>query len=455
MKQQAGFEKKFLNISNILPYLLGAIMFIEYFDGAALNLIFPELAIAFNVAPTFMKISLTVYLIAEAIFIPISGYFSHKIDLKKLLQLGIFLMMIGSIGCMFSASVTMLIFFRGIQGVSAAFITPICRLFVLKKFDKEDRLKTINKVMGIALIGLIAGPFISAFIVKHYNWSNVFLLFAVFSIVCFFLVEKTIPNYKNTAAEKFDLSGFIILGFSIISFFLFFSFTIKNNDQYYIHVSFLVLSIFFFKKYFSMSKKKSNAIFPAELSENNQFLIGIVSNFIFRVLFGGVIFACSYIMQIQLKYSLLNAAICLSIYGVGMILGKIFIGFFTSNYGYKKTLVLNSIFLGIITILISFEIVLSLNYFFYGTLFLYGLSATLQYSAMNIVNLNDVNHEFQSKANVVLNITRLLGTNFGISLSALFLGMQNISFQSMLLMVFFLYGCIGIFGAWLFNKINI
>ncbi len=437
-----------------LPYILGSIMFMEYFDGAALNLIFPELASSFNVSPIFMKISLTVYLITEAIFIPVCGYLSHKINLKTLLQVGIILLFIGSIGCVFSNNIISFIIFRSFQGISAAFITPICRLFVLKKFNKDNRLEAINKIMGIALIGLVMGPFLSAFLVIYYSWKLIFVMFAIFSGISLFITWLVIPSYKDEVNERFDIIGYLVLSLALVSFFAFFSMTI-NDNQNYIHVVFLIASILLLKIYFVFSRKNNTAIISRELIEDKQFLMGLLSNFIFRVLFGGVIFACSYMLQIYLKYPLIKSAICLSLYGMGMILGKILVKPITLNYGYKKLLVYNSLCLALLTLLISIEMIFNSFYILYLTLFIYGLSATVQYSGMNIVSLNEIKNSLHAKANVTLNIVRLLGTNFGISLSALFLGMQNVKFQYIFLLIFSVYGGIGLVGSGLFKKMNI
>ncbi|MCD8525485.1 MAG: MFS transporter [Gammaproteobacteria bacterium] len=445
---------KYLCIRQFLPYILGSIMFMEYFDGAALNIIFPELAAAFHVEPAFMKISLTTYLIAEVIFIPIAGHLSHKIDLKILLISGIFLMLIGAIGSAISINITLLIISRTIQGISAAFITPTCRLFVLKSFDKEIRLTVINKVMGIALIGLVAGPFISAFLVTIYNWEVIFFVFAAFSVFSLVFAYFFIPSSKNITMDRFDIPGYVILSFAFLAFFLFFNITMSNQNITYLHGLFLIISALLFLAYYAWSKKNNNAIIPKILIQDKQFLLGITSNFIFRILFGGLIFTCSYAMQIELGYSLIKTATSLSLYGIGMIAGKPFVSFVTKRYGYKQSLIFNSIVLSILSIFVLFEILYSHLYALYITLFVYGLSSTLHYSAMNIISLNEISSSLHSKANVVLNIIRLLGTTSGISFAALMFEINTASYHVILCIIFSIYSFIGIFGSRLFKKIS-
>lgn len=442
-------------IYQFLPYILGSIMLMEYFDGSALNIIFPELASAFHVEPTFMKISLTAYLIAEVIFIPISGHLSHKIDLKIILMSGIFLMLVGAIGSAISNNITLLIISRVIQGISAAFITPTCRLFVLKKFEKEIRLTVMNKVMSIALIGLVAGPFVSAFLARVYSWKVIFIIFSVFSAFSLVFTYFFMPSSKNITNDKFDIPGYVILSCAFLAFFLFFNITMSNQNINYLHGLFLIISALLFLAYYTWSKNTDNAIIPEMLIQDKQFLIGITSNFIFRILFGGLIFTCSYAMQIGLGYSTIQTATSLSLYGIGMILGKPFVTFFTKKVGYRKLLILNSIFLSILSILVLFEILYSHLHMLYVTLFVYGLSSTCHYSVMNLISLNEIISSLHSKANVILNTTRLLGTSSGISLSALMFEIQNASYTSILSAVFIIYFFIGIFGARLFKKISI
>ena len=176
----------------------------------------------------------------------------------------------------------------------------------------------------------------------------------------------------------------------------------------------------FFLLYIFWIKRKNDAIIPLALFQSQRFKIGLLSNFLFRILFGSVIFIISLVLQVGEQFSIVKTSEFLIAFGVGMIVMKFFITKILNIFGYKKTIIFNSILLGFLVILISFSVLERKYLVLLFSLFIYGLSASLNYSTMNVINVGDVGKELQTKANTALNSIRLLGTNCGISFSALF-----------------------------------
>ncbi|MBY0545266.1 MAG: MFS transporter, partial [Gammaproteobacteria bacterium] len=84
---------------------LGLILLMESFDSSALNLIFPTIAAALATTPLLVKVVLTCYLVAESIFIPLSGFLSHKFNLKTLLKIATISFALATLGCGLSNSI--------------------------------------------------------------------------------------------------------------------------------------------------------------------------------------------------------------------------------------------------------------------------------------------------------------------------------------------------------------
>ena len=74
----------------MIAFLISLAFFIELLDTTIINTSIPQMAISFNVPETAIKLAITSYLIALAIFIPISGWFADKFGSRTIFCFAIF-----------------------------------------------------------------------------------------------------------------------------------------------------------------------------------------------------------------------------------------------------------------------------------------------------------------------------------------------------------------------------
>lgn len=96
---------------------------------------------------------------------------------KKLFICGVILFTISSLFSGLSSSIGMLIFFRALQGLAAAFIVPVTVPLSIEIFPPEKR----GPIMGLwgAFAGLAAasGPSLGGVITEFFNWRVQLLYF--------------------------------------------------------------------------------------------------------------------------------------------------------------------------------------------------------------------------------------------------------------------------------------
>ncbi len=400
---------------------IGLILAIEGVDATALNIAFPTIATSFHVSPLNLKIALTSYLLAEGLCIPLSGWIAERYNLNSILIGSVIIFGVTSIMCALSTNLVELVVFRLIQGGSAAFAIPIGRLLVAKLFSetKSSQIAAIGSVMAISLVGNTIGPVIGGIITDISSWRWIFISNLPIVALCIYMIQAHIPSVIDKKIKPFDYLGYAIVCSSIMMFFLFFDQTVYATIQNIQPIVFFLGGLFFLFLYLFYASSKKDALFPLAMFANKEFLTALFSNFTFRLIFGSVPFVLSLLLQIAYQFSAYKAGLFIAVITLGMIVMKKFTGLFVEKIRYKELLISNSIAIGLITMLMAYLLSSHNLYYIISILFLYGLAISLQYSIMNVLGYANTTKSFLSQANAILNMSRLLGTNFGIAITAI------------------------------------
>ena len=65
-------------MNRVIPLILAVALFMEQMDSTVIATSLPAIAADLNVGPITLKLALTSYMVALAIFIPISGWMADK-----------------------------------------------------------------------------------------------------------------------------------------------------------------------------------------------------------------------------------------------------------------------------------------------------------------------------------------------------------------------------------------
>src|SRR6185312_7519598 len=112
----------------LLPLIVACALFMENLDSTVLSTALPAIARDFGESPIHLKLALTSYLLAIAVFIPASGWLADRYGSRVIFRLAIVTFTIGSICCGLSSSIIEIVFARILQGIGGAMMVPVGRL---------------------------------------------------------------------------------------------------------------------------------------------------------------------------------------------------------------------------------------------------------------------------------------------------------------------------------------
>lgn len=198
--------------------ILAVALFMEQMDSTVIATSLPAIATDIGTSPIALKLAVTSYLVALAIFIPISGWMSDRFGARNIFRLAIFVFMIGSICCAFSNSIATFVVSRLIQGAGGSMMTPVGRLLLVRGTPRNQLVNAMAWLTIPALIGPIMGPPIGGFLTTYLSWHWIFWINVPIGTIGILLVTKFLPAVEPRSPRPMDFIGFFLSGIGFSGF---------------------------------------------------------------------------------------------------------------------------------------------------------------------------------------------------------------------------------------------
>jgi EmrB/QacA subfamily drug resistance transporter len=154
--------------------VLGAIMTI--LDATIVNVALPTLGREFHTSIATIQWVPTVYLLAFASVIPLTGWASERLGAKRLWLISLSAFTLGSLLAGLSWSIGALIAFRVVQGLGGGMIMPLGQL-ILAQAAGPRRMGRVMSLVGVPmLLAPIFGPVVGGALVDAAGWRWIFFV---------------------------------------------------------------------------------------------------------------------------------------------------------------------------------------------------------------------------------------------------------------------------------------
>jgi DHA2 family multidrug resistance protein len=191
--------------------------FMEVLDTTIVNVSLPHIAGSLSSSYDDATWTLTSYLVANAIVLPISGSLGRVLGRKRYFLICIASFTVCSLLCGLSTSLGELIVFRLMQGFFGGGLQPNQQSIILDTFEPKQRGMAFSVVAVAVIFAPIIGPTLGGWITDTYSWRWIFLINIPVGIVAFFanaaLVEDP-PWTKRNRQSIFDMDW---LGVALIA----------------------------------------------------------------------------------------------------------------------------------------------------------------------------------------------------------------------------------------------
>jgi EmrB/QacA subfamily drug resistance transporter len=118
----------------------------------------------------------SVYLLAQAVTVPIYGKLADVFGRKPVMLFGIGLFLIGSILCGLAWSMGALIAFRAVQGLGAGAVQPMSMTIVGDLYSLKERAKVQGYIASVWAVSSVVGPTLGGVFSEYVSWRWIFFV---------------------------------------------------------------------------------------------------------------------------------------------------------------------------------------------------------------------------------------------------------------------------------------
>ena len=196
--------------------VLGSIMTI--LDATIVNVALATLGREFETSISTIQWVATIYLLAFASVIPLTGWASERFGAKPVWLASLGLFMLGSLLAGVSWSVGSLIAFRALQGLGGGMIMPLGQT-ILAQAAGPQRIGRVMSIIGVPmLLAPIFGPVVGGALVDSASWRWIFFVNLPVGAAAFVLALRLLPAVESRRHERLDALGLALLSGGIATF---------------------------------------------------------------------------------------------------------------------------------------------------------------------------------------------------------------------------------------------
>jgi EmrB/QacA subfamily drug resistance transporter len=189
--------------------------FMSLLDSTIVNIALPDILKDFHANLGSGQLVLTVYLLALALVIPLSGFLGERIGMKRLYMITLVLFTAGSALCGFAWNLQSLILFRALQGLGGGMLQPLGQAIVFTMITPRERGYFMGLLGLPSLLAPILGPTVGGYLVEYSTWRMIFLINLPIGLINLALAWRLLKETPIRQDARLDRLG---LGLSAIAF---------------------------------------------------------------------------------------------------------------------------------------------------------------------------------------------------------------------------------------------
>ena len=410
--------------TEINPWLIAiAVMsstFMEVLDTTVVNVSLPHIAGSLSATNDEATWTLTSYLVANAIILPMTGWLAGRFGRKRLLMFSVSGFTVASFLCGLAPSLPFLIACRVIQGACGGGLQPLSQAILMESFPQEKR----GQAMAFWALGIVVapmlGPVAGGWLTDNYSWRWVFYINIPIGIIALILTEIFIfdpPYLRHRQKMGIDYwgIGLLIVGIGSLQIMLDKG---QEDDWFGSHfiVTLAVLAVVGITGLIIRELTVKHPVLDLSVFKYRSYAIGtFLMTIIGFVLYGSTVLL-PLLMQVILGYTATHAGVTNLPRGLASFLIMPIVGRLTGKFDHRKLL-------GIGLVASAYAMwelsklslnVASIN--FWWPLMIQGAALGFVFVPLTTITNNPIPNERMGNATSIFNLMRNIGASIGISM---------------------------------------
>ena len=409
-----------------LPLIIATALFIENMDSSAIATSLPAIARDLGTEPIALKLALTTYLLALAVFIPISGWVADRFGARNTFISAIAVFLAGSLACAASVSLETLIAARFLQGMGGALMVPVGRIVLLRTIPKNELVQALSWLTIPALVAPMIGPPIGGFISTYFDWRWIFLINIPVGLLGIALGHRFVPNLREPPG-KLDWRGFVLSGLGLALAMFGFSTLGRHQVSNVVAWSTLFAGLALLGGYVMHALHHPRPLLDLQLFRSPGFRASVMGGFLFRIGVGATPFLLPLMLQLGFGLTPLQSGLITFASAAGAMFMKTIASRILKRWGFRRVLVVNSILASAGLAVYGLFRADTPHLVIIGVLLLAGCLRSLQFTSLNAIAYDDVGPSHMAQASNLAGMMQQLSLSVGVAIGAYALQLASVA----------------------------
>jgi MFS transporter, DHA2 family, multidrug resistance protein len=321
------------------PWLIAASVmlatFMEVLDTAIASVALPYIAGSLSASNDEATWVLTSYLVANAIILPASNWFSLKFGRKRFLLSCIVIFTISSFACGAAPTLGILLLARIVQGAGGGALQPLSQAILLESFPPSKRGAAMAVFAFGVVVAPVLGPTLGGWLTDTYSWRYAFYINIPIGILAVIMISRFVhdpPYISKARVPAFDRYGFaaLVIWTGCLQVVL-----DKGQEDDWFGATWIRWAVFFLITSFIYfcwhCWSNKDTIVDLKILKDRNFRLGCILIFMFGVGIYSTVTVLPLFYQELLGYTAFTAGLAVAPRGIGAICGMPVIGYLSNK----------------------------------------------------------------------------------------------------------------------------
>jgi EmrB/QacA subfamily drug resistance transporter len=200
-------------------WTLGAMcfaLFMMMLDNTVVNVALPSIQRDLHASLSALEWTINAYTLTLAVLLVTGGRLGDIFGRRRLFLIGVLVFGVSSAIIGLSPNGTVLVAFRAVQGIGAAFMMPATLSIITQTFPPEQRGMAIGTWAGVSALALAIGPVVGGFLTQSVSWRAIFFINPPIAVIAIAVtLFATRESRDETVGRTVDYPGIATLTVSL------------------------------------------------------------------------------------------------------------------------------------------------------------------------------------------------------------------------------------------------
>ncbi|MFI5618938.1 MDR family MFS transporter [Streptomyces sp. NPDC051567] len=276
----------------------------------------------------------TSYLLAETVATVLVGKFGDLFGRKLIFQLSAIVFITGSFFCGLAGNMTLLILWRGVQGIGAGGLMVTAMALIADVVPLRERGKYQGAIGGVFGVATVIGPLLGGLFTDHLSWRWAFYVNVPIAILVVLAAARTIPSVRTAGRTVIDYLGIALVAAGTSALIL----ATSWGGNQYAWGSWTIIGLFAggavaLALFCRVETRAAEPMLPMRLFRNHVFAVCSVLSFVVGfAMLGAMTFLPSYLQYVDGDSATMSGVRTLPLV-FGLLIASVFSGNVTSRTG--------------------------------------------------------------------------------------------------------------------------